>query len=412
MRKGPDDVAARQLRSVLALVAAAQGRNRLRCRSLALAAAVGGPARVMEPVPSTAACAALALAWAGELGAAADAAAQALDAARWTSSGTGAALALLVRSEVAHMRGDLDGALADARQSAALCQTSGATNLGSAAVATVGRILLVRGDLDHLPMEATVPGPEAGGHPYLHALRQETRGMAAAAHGDLSQALRLYLETGRHLVVGGLVNPACSPWRSRAVACLVRLGRTWEARTLADSELDLARRWGSPGPLGRSLVSAAMAYDGGYRMELLDEAIRLLEGTECRLDLARAVIRRGTTLLQDGQEKAARDALERGLDLAKTCSAGTVAQIAKRALAATGARPREQGAAELTVAERRVAELVMRGMSNQAVAATLTLSKRTVDTHLGRIYRKLGIAGRTRLREVLTSTEADQPRAG
>jgi DNA-binding CsgD family transcriptional regulator len=67
-----------------------------------------------------------------------------------------------------------------------------------------------------------------------------------------------------------------------------------------------------------------------------------------------------------------------------------------------GARPRGHPvSATLTAAELRVAELVISGMSNQAVATTLTLSKRTVDTHLGRIYRKLGITGRTRLREAI-----------
>lgn len=51
----------------------------------------------------------------------------------------------------------------------------------------------------------------------------------------------------------------------------------------------------------------------------------------------------------------------------------------------------------LTAGERRVVELVLQGMSNVAVADKLVLSKRTVDTHLGRVYRKLGIAGRPEL---------------
>ncbi len=55
----------------------------------------------------------------------------------------------------------------------------------------------------------------------------------------------------------------------------------------------------------------------------------------------------------------------------------------------------------LTAAERRVAELVVAGLSSQAVADKLVLSKRTIDTHLGRIYRKLGITGRPRLREAM-----------
>jgi DNA-binding CsgD family transcriptional regulator len=45
---------------------------------------------------------------------------------------------------------------------------------------------------------------------------------------------------------------------------------------------------------------------------------------------------------------------------------------------------------------------VIPGLGNQEVAARLSISKRTVDTHLGRIYRKLGINGRNRLREALS----------
>ncbi len=51
----------------------------------------------------------------------------------------------------------------------------------------------------------------------------------------------------------------------------------------------------------------------------------------------------------------------------------------------------------LTPSERRVTELVLQGLSNLETAERLCLSKRTVDTHLGRIYRKLAIKGRPEL---------------
>jgi DNA-binding CsgD family transcriptional regulator len=99
---------------------------------------------------------------------------------------------------------------------------------------------------------------------------------------------------------------------------------------------------------------------------------------------------------------AARDVLERGLDLAMECGAATLAATAQHVMHGAGTRRRGQHTATtLTAAERRVADLVVAGMSNQAVAVRLTLSKRTVDTHLGRIYRKLGISGRAGLGEML-----------
>lgn len=55
------------------------------------------------------------------------------------------------------------------------------------------------------------------------------------------------------------------------------------------------------------------------------------------------------------------------------------------------------GPASLTPAERRVADLVGRGMSNPAIAQTLSISPRTVETHVAHIFTKLGIKSRVEL---------------
>jgi DNA-binding CsgD family transcriptional regulator len=51
----------------------------------------------------------------------------------------------------------------------------------------------------------------------------------------------------------------------------------------------------------------------------------------------------------------------------------------------------------LTAREREVALLAANGLTSKDIAARLYLSKRTVDTHLDRIYRKLGVTGRDEL---------------
>jgi DNA-binding CsgD family transcriptional regulator len=53
--------------------------------------------------------------------------------------------------------------------------------------------------------------------------------------------------------------------------------------------------------------------------------------------------------------------------------------------------------AELTRREREVALLAATGLPSQAIAGRLCLSVRTVETHLARVYVKLGIGGRTEL---------------
>jgi DNA-binding CsgD family transcriptional regulator len=55
------------------------------------------------------------------------------------------------------------------------------------------------------------------------------------------------------------------------------------------------------------------------------------------------------------------------------------------------------GAGELTSAERRVADMVRRGHSNKHIASHLGVSIRTVETHLSRVYAKVGVGSRLQL---------------
>ena len=65
-----------------------------------------------------------------------------------------------------------------------------------------------------------------------------------------------------------------------------------------------------------------------------------------------------------------------------------------------GARPRRlafTGADALTASERRAAQLAASGRTNREIAQELYLSVKTVESHLGRGFRKLGISSRTEL---------------
>jgi DNA-binding NarL/FixJ family response regulator len=64
-------------------------------------------------------------------------------------------------------------------------------------------------------------------------------------------------------------------------------------------------------------------------------------------------------------------------------------------------------APELTPREREIAVLAARGTSNPAIAKALTLSVRTVETYVLRVYRKLGVNNRAGLAKVL-GTRADR----
>jgi DNA-binding CsgD family transcriptional regulator len=51
----------------------------------------------------------------------------------------------------------------------------------------------------------------------------------------------------------------------------------------------------------------------------------------------------------------------------------------------------------LTDTERRISDLVARGLRNAEVAGRLGLSPRTVEWNLTKVYRKLGVRSRTEL---------------
>jgi DNA-binding CsgD family transcriptional regulator len=72
-------------------------------------------------------------------------------------------------------------------------------------------------------------------------------------------------------------------------------------------------------------------------------------------------------------------------------------QLVERCDGASTELLRSPGGEGLTNREREVAGLAARGLTDVEIAARLSVSRRTVETHLYRIYAKLGVAGRHEL---------------
>jgi DNA-binding CsgD family transcriptional regulator len=236
------------------------------------------------------------------------------------------------------------------------------------------------------------------------------RGRLRAAQGRLQESLHDLLECRERSRRLGFVMLGGGPWRVEAAPVLAALGDVGEARRLATEQLGLAREFGQPRTLGMSLRAAALVESGEVGLELLAEAVDVLEQSQSPLELARALTDCGAALRRAGHRVQARAQLEQGLDLAHRCGALRIANQARAELIALGAKPRRDaitGRDALTAAERRVATLAAHGMTNREISQTLVTTTKTVKTHLNRVYRKLEIACRAELAAALALIVAD-----
>lgn len=223
------------------------------------------------------------------------------------------------------------------------------------------------------------------------------RAMALHGTGDHLGALRAVDQVARLVRRLDVDSPTWASWRPLAIAPLRDLGRQSEARELAAEQLALCRRSEVPHLIGQALMLAgSVAEDPETCLTDLAGAVELLDGAGSPVLEGEARLSYGAALRRTGRRAAARDQLGRALHLLSSVDAVGPAEMATVELAAAGVRaPSTPGG--LTVSELRVAELAAQGLTNSQIARRLYLAPKTVETHLSRIYRKLGIDGRHRL---------------
>jgi DNA-binding CsgD family transcriptional regulator len=223
------------------------------------------------------------------------------------------------------------------------------------------------------------------------------------AEGDGEAALAAAEDFERHAARSR--NPAWAPWRSLKAQALATLGRRDEAIELAREEVELARVWGAPTGLGRSLriLGELLGKDG---TEEIEQAVELLELSPQRIERARALAALGAQLRRARRPSDAREPLRRALEIAEVSGAKALEEHVRSELYATGARPRTtalDGIESLTERELRVATLAADGQTNRDIAQTLYVTPKTVEVHLSNAYRKLNIASRRELPQALTA---------
>jgi DNA-binding CsgD family transcriptional regulator len=113
-------------------------------------------------------------------------------------------------------------------------------------------------------------------------------------------------------------------------------------------------------------------------------------------ELARTSLAHGSILRRRQQKRRAREALGRAVEIFEGLGSAVYVERARSELARIGGRAAAAGD-ELSETERRIADLVAEGRSNKQVAAALSLSPKTVEWNLSKVYAKLGVHSRTEL---------------
>jgi len=308
------------------------------------------------------------------------------------------ALAHALRASAHWHAGALADALADAEVARHVAEARGLATAAAFARLFEVEARVLRGELDAARTAlAAVPGVE---RQLLEAVLISARGRLRAAEGRWREALADMTAVGRLLDGWRTPNTALAPWRAEAALAAAALGDGASARRLAAAEVATAGRWGDPWLLGQALRAQALVGPAEQRVARLRAAVALLRPSEARIELARTLVELGGAECADGGRAEARETLREALALATVGDAPALAERARAALVAAGARPRRPasaGPAALTPSERRVARLAAAGAPNRAIAQTLFVTEKTVETHLAGAYRKLAIGGRAQL---------------
>jgi DNA-binding CsgD family transcriptional regulator len=180
---------------------------------------------------------------------------------------------------------------------------------------------------------------------------------------------------------------ARSGTRERATAALQQLAQSTQAS-------------GTDWALGVEACSRALLSDGQAAEDLYHEAVSRLGRTRLRVTLARAHLLYGEWLRRERRRIDAREQLRRAHQMFTDFGMDGFAGRARVELEATGERARKRTAGtrtDLTPQETQIARLVTDGATNAEIAARLFISASTVDYHLRKTFRKLGVRSRSQL---------------
>lgn len=201
-------------------------------------------------------------------------------------------------------------------------------------------------------------------------------------------------------VARGLGEPAVAQAGPDLIEAYLRAGRPQDAESaLVVLEQQAGRTEGHWALAAAARCRGLLAGEDEFETHF-ERALELDRRGGSPFERARTELCFGERLRRARRRTDARPWLRSALETFEHLGAAPWVEKARQELAATGERARrrsEPASDQLTAQELQVALLVADGATNREAAAALFVSPKTVETHLGHCYRKLGIRSRTEL---------------
>jgi DNA-binding CsgD family transcriptional regulator len=223
-------------------------------------------------------------------------------------------------------------------------------------------------------------------------------GFLALSIGDGAEADRQLRPLPAWLHANGWHEPTDFAWVN-AIEAMIAVGDLDEAGVWLERYELLAKRSTSAWALATAARSRGLLCEAGGDLDgaraALDRALTEHGRMRCPFERGRTLFALGSVRRRAREKRAAREALEEACRAFDDLGAALWAGRARDELARiSGRRP---ASSDLTATEARLAALAAEGLANKEIAAALHMSVHTVEAHLTRIYRKLGIRSRAAL---------------
>lgn len=300
-------------------------------------------------------------------------------------------------AELEFRLGDWQGAHASAVEGLRLAHAAGAPAAVAHAMASLAVVEAGLGWADACRRHGQVALDLADGGAPVAARAREALGLLELGFADLEAAITwlepltgsLNSTTGEHDLIEAFVRRGD---RDRAAHLL--------ASRLQDAAAASPSLWR---PLARSqgLIAGDHEFESHFT-RALESGLRVEEPFE----RARTELCFGQRLRRAGRRQQARAHLTAALATFERLAAVAWADTARRELGASAQRARRRVDStrdELTAQELQVARIVAEGATNRETAGRLFVTEKTIETHLSRIYRKLGLRSRTELARLLAN---------